>query len=67
MSLRKGGRQLPPPSPMPREWIVGIVMEVLGYRVQVRGAGGGVNDDDSNGDHHPGTREDFDKAYVALQ
>ena len=67
MSLRKGGHQLPPPSPMPREWIVVIVMEVLAYRVQVRGAGGGVNDDDSNGDHHPGTREDFDKAYVALQ
>jgi hypothetical protein len=41
VSLRKGGHQLPPPSPMPREWIVVIVMEVLGYRVQVRGAGGG--------------------------
>jgi hypothetical protein len=52
---------------MPREWIVVIVMEVLGYRVQVRGAGGGANDDYSNGDHHPGTREDFDKTYVALQ
>jgi hypothetical protein len=68
LSLREGGRKLPPPSPMPRERIVGIVMEVLGYRVQVREAGGGgANDDDSNGDRHPGPREAFDKAYVALQ
>ena len=41
MSLREGGRQLPFPSPMPREWTVGIVMEVVGYRVHVRGARGG--------------------------